>query len=308
MPNIKTPEISVIICTYNTKTLTCQCLDKLKESISTLAKSVEVIVVENGSDGTGEVIKTKYPWVKLLEPKENTGFAKGNNLGFKLSNPKSKYLLLLNSDALVKPDTLTKTVDFIEGNEDCDVLGCKLILGNGKIQTSGGYLPTPFSVWAWIWGLDIIPFVGKLIKPFHPRNLSFFKEDREIGWVMGAFLFMKREVLEKTKGFDENFFMYAEEVEWCQRMKDAGFRIWYTPGFSITHLDKSSSKADPEKLKKIFKAEILGVIYFLRKYYPKQIFWILPVIKIGLIARIFAFALTGNKMRKEAYVQTLKEI
>ncbi len=301
------PLISVIICTYNTKTLTLICLDNLKKSIAKLGKPVETIVIENGNDGTGKLIKKEYPWVKLIEPKENTGFAKGNNLGIRSANKNSKYYLLLNSDALIKEETLTKAVAFME-NHKVDVLGCKLLLEDGTLQASGGYLPNPISVVAWIWGLDLIPVINTFLRPVHPKNKSLFDENNEFGWVMGAFLFLKKEVIEATKGMDENLFMYMEEVEWCKRIRDSGFSIWYTPSFEITHLDKASSKADPSKIKQIFKTEILGIIYYLKKYYNLQLFWLIPAIRIGLIARIIAFSLIGNNMRKVAYLETLKAI
>lgn len=304
----RTPEICVIICTYNTKDLTCECLDKLKKSIEVLGKPVETIVVENGDDGTGEVIKKRYKWVKLLEPSENTGFAKGNNLGIKASDKNVKYYLFLNTDALVKPDTLLKSVQFIENHRTCEVLGCRLKLGNGMVQSSGGYLPSPASVWTWIWGIDLLPVINVMLKPFHQKNMNFFNSDREVGWVMGAYLFMKREVIEKTKGFDETFFMYMEEVDWCKRIKDAGFHIWYASNFEITHLDKTSSKSDPEKFRKIAQKEVLGVIYFLKKYYPNQIYWVVPLIKIGLYLRVLAFSVLRNEMRKTGYLETLKAI
>ena len=308
MHNNSAPEITVIICTYNTKVLTCECLDKLKQSIDYLGKSVETIVVENGTDGTGDVIKEKYSWVKLLEPSGNTGFAKGNNLGIKTSNKNTKYYLFLNTDALVKPDTLLKSVQFIERSKTCDVVGCRLRLGDGVIQSSGGYIPTPASICTWIWGIDLLPVINFFLKPFHQKNMSFFNSDREVDWVMGAYLFMKREVVEKTKGFDENFFMYMEEVEWCKRIKDAGFKIWYASSFEITHLDKTSSKNDSEKFRKIAQKEVLGVIYFLKKYYPNQIYWVVPLIKASLYLRVFAFGVLGNKMRKVGYLETIKAI
>lgn len=308
MPNNVSSEISVIICTYNTKELTCTCLDKLKDSIDFLGKPVEVIVVENGSDKTGELIREKYKWVDVIKPSENTGFAKGNNLGIRKSGGKSKYYLFLNTDALVKKETLAKAVDFLEQHKDCDVLGCRLVLGDGIVQSSGGYLPTPLSIVSLVWGLNLIPVLNLFTKPIHPKRKSFFAKDRKVGWVMGAFLFMRNEVLDKTKGFDDNFFMYMEEVEWCKRIWDAGFNIWYTPSFSITHLDKASSKGNPEKLRKIFKLEILGAIYLLKKYYPSSVKWVIPLIKIGLHARILAFTIIGDNLRKLAYKETLKEL
>lgn len=303
-----TPLISVIICTYNTKDMTLRCLGDLKKSIEHLGEPVETIVIENGTDKTGEVIKKKYPWVKLIEPKENTGFAKGNNLGIKAANKKVKFFLLLNTDAFVKPDTLRKAVDYMNNYSDCDVLGCRLNFDDRKLQASGGYLPTPFSVFSWIWGLDLLPVVNRFLKSVHPKNPGFFRTNREVGWVMGAFLFMKREVVEKTRGFDENFFMYMEEVEWCRRIKDNGFKICYTPSFEVTHLDKASSKKYPEKLRKIYRNEILGVVYFLKKYYPAQIKWMSPLIKLGLFVRILAFSLAGNKLRRLAYLETVREL
>lgn len=308
MVNSTSPEVTVIICSYNTKDITLKCLDNLKRSIDYSKKEVETIVVENGSDGTGSIIKSKYPWVKLLEPKENTGFAKGNNLGIKASNKNSKYYLLLNSDVLVNNNTLQKSIDFIENNKDCDVLGCRLMLGDGSMQPSGGFLPTPLSVFTWIFGIDLIPVISQLLPQFHPKHKSFFKTSKQVGWVMGAYLFLKNEVVGKTKGFDENFFMYTEEVELCRRINDLGYKIWYTPDFEVTHLDKASSKIDPERLRRIAKNEIVGVVYFLKKYYPNSVSIILLFIKLGLIARVVGFFLFGNKNRMTTYLETLREI
>lgn len=308
MHNDGTLELSVIILSYNTKDVTLKCLERLKESVDYFGKPVEIIVIENGTDGTDGEIKKRYPWIKLIEPGENLGFAKGNNLGIKESNRNSRYYLFLNSDALIKNDTLKKACEFIENHSNCDALGCSLRLENGRFQPSGGFLPTPFSTSTWILGIDLLPVINHFLKPFHQKNINFFKSDRKIGWVMGAFLFMKREVVEKTNGFDENFFMYTEEVEWCKRINDADFIIWYTPSFEITHLDKTSSKNDPEKFRKISQKEILGVIYFLKKYYPNQVFWVLPIIKLGLMVRVIAFFLLGNNKRRLTYLETLKAI
>jgi GT2 family glycosyltransferase len=287
------PEVSVIICTYNTRDLTCECLDKLKKSIEILGKPVETIVVENGTDGTGVVIKKKYPWVKLLTPTENTGFAKGNNLGIKASSKKTKYYLFLNTDALIAPETLYKAIDFMENNENCDVLGCKLKFGDGRIQPSAGYLPNPVNTTLWMFGLDRFSK-----NPVHPKDKNFFKTDRKVGWVMGAFLFMKQGVLEKTKGFDETFFMYMEEVEWCRRINDKGFGIWYSPTFEITHLDKASSGYD---IRKPLTREIQGLKYYLKRYYTNYDLIMKIVILVGVTARWLCFGLKGDRERSGIY-------
>src|SRR4030042_3149838 len=145
------PGLSVIIVSWNTKSVTDECLKRLKVAAYHVRDklTVEVIVVDNDSkDGTSEMIEKKYPWVKLVRSGTNLGYAKGNNLGYKKSSPKSKYLLLLNSDAYVEKETLVNSLNYFDSNKDCDVLGCKLLHENGKLQPSAGSLPTPMSVWS----------------------------------------------------------------------------------------------------------------------------------------------------------------
>ena len=303
--------VSVVIISWNTRDITDKCLGYIKKAIDYVKDwaDVEVIVSEHASkDGSAEMIAKKHPWVKLRPAGDDLGYGKGNNFGFKHTNPKNQYLLLLNNDAYVRKDTFADALGYFKDHPDCDVLGCRLVYKDGRFQPSGGYLPTPFSVWAWIWGVDLIPVVGGFFKQVHPKNPDFFKSDREIGWVMGAFVFMRREVFEKTHGFDEKFFMYMEEVEWCRRVWKAGFRIFYSPKFTITHIGKASAFGDPEELAKIFNMEIMGLIYYLRKHYPGQVPWLLPVIKLGIFARYLAFTLLGNKIRQRGYQKALKQL
>lgn len=301
--------ISVVIVSWNTKDITDKCLASMKKAVAYVKDraNVEVIVVENDSeDGTPEMIAKKHPWVKLRPSGSDLGYGKGNNFGYNLCDKKNDYLLLLNNDAYVNEDTLAKSIDFMQKNEECDVMGCQLHFLDGRFQPSAGFLPRPSSVWTWIWGLDLVPVISKLFSPFHPTDKDFFKETREVGWTMGAFLFMKMEVFKKSKGFDENFFMYMEEVEWCRRVKEAGYKIFYTPKFWVTHVDKASAMGKPEELAKIFRREILGFVYYLNKNYHNQSWWFVPAIKMGVMVRLFAFTLLGNSMRIDAYKQTLE--
>ena len=306
MENRNGPIISVIICSYNTKEITLKCLDCLKKSIDFLGKPVETILVENGTDGTGKYVSKNYDWVKVIEPGENTGFSKGNNIGLKAVNKNAQNVLFLNSDALVKQETLSKSLEFFERHGDADVLGCKLILGNGKFQPSAGFLPTPFSVFTWIMGLDVVlPFVSRLFPQFHPKYKSFFAIDKKVGWVMGAYLFMKRDVVDKTHGYDENFFAYMEEVEWCRRIKIAGFNVYYTPGFEITHLDKASSGGDwrTPTIK-----EIQGSFYYIKKYYKNDFWWLNLLIKFAVRLRQVAFFVVGNRVRSDIYREAAQNL
>jgi GT2 family glycosyltransferase len=294
------PEISVIILSYNTKDITLRCLEKLKKSVDYFGKPVEIIVVEDGTDGTSMAIKKEFPWIKILDPGRNLGFAKGNNLGIEASDKNSKYYLFLNSDTLVREDTLKKAYEFIENHNDCDVFGCKLKFENGKMQPSAGFLPTPLNTSLWMLGLDIISST-----PVHPKSDGFFVKDRKVGWVMGAFLFMKKEVIEKTKGFDENFFMYMEEVEWCRRINDASLTIWYTPSLEVTHLDKASSDFN---LEKPLTLEIQGLRYYIKKYFPNSYPFIKFITRLGVTLRFMAFGLSGDKKRSDIYKKILQSI
>jgi GT2 family glycosyltransferase len=149
--------LSVVIVSWNTKDITDKCLASMKGAVA-YAKDIfdtEVIVVENdSSDGTPEMIAKKYPWVKLIPSGSDLGYGKGNNFGYDRANHKNEYLLLLNNDAYVNEDTLVKSLEFMQKNKECDVLGCKLKFLDGRFQPSAGFLPTPKSVWSWIWGLD----------------------------------------------------------------------------------------------------------------------------------------------------------
>ena len=303
--------VSVIIISWNTRDITDKCLSYMKKAIDYVKDEadVEVIVSEHASkDGSAEMIAKKHSWVKLKPAGKDLGYGKGNNFGFKHTNHKYEYLLLLNNDAYVRKTTIADALSYFKKNSNCDVLGCRLVYKDGRFQPSAGSLPTPLSVWAWIWGVDLLPIVGSIFKPVHPKNPSFFKSDREVGWVMGAFVFMKRKVFEKTSGFDENFFMYMEEVEWSRRVKMKGFRVCYTPRFTITHIGKASAFGDPVELAKIFRMEIMGLVYYLRKHYPNQVIWLLPIIKVGIFARYCAFTLLRNEIRKQGYLNALKEL
>jgi hypothetical protein len=305
------PGISVVIVSWNTREITDRCLASIKKAVDFVKKlaDVEVIVVENAStDGSYDMIAKKHPWVKLFNSGSDLGYGKGNNYGFKRTNPEYDYVLLLNNDAYVREDTLAKCLLFFQREKGCDLMGCQLRYEDGRFQPSAGYLPTPFSVWGWIWGLDQIPGIKGLFRPVHPKYPEFFKSDREVGWVMGAFLFMKRPVYEKTNGFDENFFLYMEEVEWCRRVSEAGFHIWYTPHFDIIHVDKASAFGLPEEMVKIFYREIMGLMYLLRKYYPQEMWWIKISTQIGITVRLIAFTILGNNMRREAYLKILKNL
>ena len=259
--------ISVLVLSYNTKDLTDECLTRLK------GQGAEVIVVDNAStDGSPEMIAKKHKEVRLIVSKVNTGFGGGNNLAFKQA--RGDLVLILNSDALVEKDTIRKTTDFFMEHPECDVLGCQLRFGDGRLQPSAGAVPTPLNTLAWMVWFD---------RTVHPQDPAFFEKPKQVGWVMGAFMCMKREVYKKTGGFDENYFMYGEEIELCKRIGDLGYKVWYTPEFSVTHLDKGSAKGDV--VGPIIK-ELQGLKYYFSKHYPKFVGMMVVVLRLGIFIRI----------------------
>lgn len=293
-------DLSVIILSYNTKEITHRCLMHLKAAKrhceKELGNKIEIIVVDNGSeDGSAEMIKEDHPDVKLLALKENTGFSKGNNVGM----VKSKYpiILLLNSDVYVEQESLYKALAYFRVNLNCDVLGSKLKYPSGKLQPSSGNLPNFLNTIFWIMGIPTL-------NAFHPTSRAYFSKAHQVGWVTGAFFMLKRQVFEKTGGFDENLFLYMEEVEWCKRILDHGFKIWYVPQVEVTHLHGASSR-NPQIL---YIQELKGIKHYFRKYYPGGYFLLRMFLVLGLILRVIVFSLLGRTQRARAYVEGLSVI
>lgn len=301
-------DLSVIILSYNTKNITKRCLEKIKAAKEycedKLNNKIEVIVLDNAStDGSAAMVKQNFSWVKLIKSSENTGFSKGNNIAMKKA--KNPYILLLNSDVYLEEDSLYKALAYFRVNKNCDVLGARLNYATGTLQPSAGNLPNPVNIILWILGLSLLPFISLIIPPFHPKNRSYFSKAHRVGWVMGAFFMIKREIFKETKGFDENLFMHMEEIEWCKRIKDLHFKIWYVPQVAVVHLHGASTNFD---LGTSFLNEIRGIRYYLKKhhssfYLPVKLFLIL-----GLILRVIAFSLIGKSKRARIYLEGLSII
>lgn len=301
-------DLTVIILSFNTKDITGRCLGKLKIAKEYCEKKfkndISVIVVDNGSsDGSVGLIKAEHPWVKLIALAKNSGFSGGNNLAMK--EVKTPFILLLNSDVYLEEESLYKALAYFRVNLNCDVLGAKLRYANGNLQPSAGNSPTPLNIIFWILGLSKFPIVNNLIPPFHPTDKQYFSKAHKVGWVMGAFLMLKKKVFEATSGFDENIFMHMEEVEWCKRIKDRGFKIWYAPQVLAIHLHGASTNFD---LSASFLNELKGIKYYLNKHY-RIFYWFTKVfLVLGLIMRVLAFSFLGKTKRARVYVEGLKVI
>lgn len=298
-------DLSIIILSFNTKEITGRCLEKLEVAKvyceKKLKNKIEVIVLDNASsDGSSEMIKENYSWVKLIASKENTGFSKGNNIVMK--TVKNPFILLLNSDVYLAEESLYKTLAYFRVNLNCDLLGARLNYVSGNLQPSSGNLPNPVNTVFWILGLSLLPIIGSVIPPIHPKGQNFFSKSRRVGWVMGAFFALKKEVFDKTYGFDESLFMHMEEIEWCKRISDLGFKIWYVPQVAAIHLHGASTNFD---LGKSFLNELKGIRYYLLKHYRNFYFTVKLFLVLGLILRMIAFSLLGKTKRAKIYMEGL---
>jgi len=298
-------DLSIIIVNWNTKKLLLDCLNSIFKNTKNL--NYEVIVVDNGSTDSSvdsvkelfinELRKKKHKLVnpltrnKLIINKENLGFAKANNQGIKKA--KGEYILLLNSDTKVVGNALKKLVDFAKTKPNLGVVGPRLLNKDGSFQPSvGRFFTLP---WAVLWLMTGDKFLYS--SPVKPT---------EVDWVMGAALLISRRAIERVGLLDENFFMYMEEVEWCWRIKKAGFEIWFYPEVEIYHLVRGSS---PEGKQKAILWIYQGLIYFYQKHFAT---WQLAMLKLALqikaISSWLIGVLTGNKYLKETYAKAFKMV
>lgn len=245
-------DLSIIIVSYNSKDYLINCLKSINYD-------AEIIVVDNASsDRTVEEINKLFPGIKIIENYNNIGFAAANNQGIKQA--KGRYILLLNPDTKILDDALSKMISWMDSHAKAAVSTCRLLNDDNSFQPTGGYFPTLPSLFFWQFFLDdILP-----LNSYHPKP-SFYQKERELDWVTGAFFLFRREIIGNAGLLDEKFFMYAEELEYCFRIKKAGFRVFFTPIASITHYGfKSGSK------EKALVSEYESLKYFYQKHYPPQ--------------------------------------
>ena len=276
--------ISFIIVNYNTKRLTFQTIQSIYKAFSN-KEEFEIILVDNAStDGSKEFfenLEKKYDNFKYIYNNKNHGFGKANNIGFKYS--KGKYIYILNSDTILHTKDINKIIEkkFKEYN-NIGVIATKVIYGDGSLQPSVQEFSNLLSI-----SLRLLKIGEKvrnnklllfLIKklPFKPSIIenylkNFNKERKEclINWASGCSLIFKREVYDKLKGFDENFFMYTEDEEICFRAKKEGYNILYTSSILITHFEGKSNKN--KKINEfIMKEKIKSEFYYYKKHFPQK--------------------------------------
>jgi GT2 family glycosyltransferase len=232
------PQLSIIIVNWNTRDITRDCLRSVRQHAGPLA--YEVVVVDNASsDGSAEMIRAEFPDVRLIANKTNLGFGRANNQAMRAA--RSRYFLLLNSDTVVFDDAIPRLVNFIATDSRIGIAGCKLLFEDRTLQASCSRFPS----------IRVALLEDLMLYKFLPRRLQgelllggYWPHDRarDVDAVWGAAMLVRRQVFEQTGGFDERIFMYGEDLEWCMRVRDRGWRIAFTPEAAIVHLNHKSSE------------------------------------------------------------------
>ncbi len=242
-------ELSVIIVNYNVKHFLEQCLHSVIKASKNL--NVELFVVDNNSaDGSVQLIRNKFPQVELIENKINLGFSKANNQAILKSV--GKYVLLLNPDTVVEEDTFHKIIAFMDEHPDAGGLGVKMIDGKGGfLPESKRGLPTPWVAFYKMFGLaKVFP----RSKKFGKYHLSYLAENEthEVDVLAGAFMLLRKSVLDETGLLDESFFMYGEDIDLSYRIQLAGYKNYYFPETTIIHYKGESTKKGSLNYVKVF--------------------------------------------------------
>jgi GT2 family glycosyltransferase len=236
-------DVSIIIVSWNAKRFLLGCLDAL-EAQKKNGLSLETIVVDNASsDGTPEAVAQQFPGVRLIQSGANLGFAKGNNIG--IQHARGKYLCLINSDVVVLPGCLRKIFDYMEVNPDVAILGPRILGSKGETQRSCMRFPSLWNQFCRALALDTF-FPSRIFGGFLMRDFAH-DQTRDVDILNGCFWIARREAVGQVGPLDERFFMYGEDMDWCRRFRQAGWRAVFCAEASAIHYGGSSSANAPER-------------------------------------------------------------
>ena len=248
-------KLSIVILNYNVRYFLELCLKSVQQAILTL--DAEIIVVDNNSeDESCDLVRQLFPEVILIENKENQGFSKGNNIG--VSRAKGEYICILNPDTLVSEDAFVKLLEFSESKQKLGIVGCKLINGAGE------FLPE---------SKRNVPYVKAALLKFLGNSKSYYalhidkNQTAEVDILVGALMFLKRDVYNYVGGFDEDYFMYGEDIDLSYRMLKSGYQNYYYGHTTVLHFKGESTLRDKHYVRRFFGAMQI----FYKKHFKKNI-------------------------------------
>lgn len=273
------PDLSIVIVNWNGLAVLRNCLN----SIFGLTHFVqlEIIVVDNAShDDSVAVLEREFPQVNIVRNQQNRGFAAANNQAFTLA--RGRYILLLNNDTELLDGALAESVKYMDANSRVGALGCRCEFPDHSFQTSC-YRFT--ELWA-LFMIRVLPLGAVLNERLNVARYwgREFTKPTEVDVVAGCFMIVRREVIAKVGGFDEDFFMYGEDEEWCSRIKRAGWRIVYFPAATIIHLHRFSSRRGRRSLRLI---ECMSPVLVLHKRRGPAVAWVAnTLLLLGFLLRL----------------------
>jgi GT2 family glycosyltransferase len=229
-PGTNEPELSVVLVNYNDRAHLPACLSSLEKAVSGL--SAEVILVDNQSgDGSPVLVRSLFPRVRLIENDQNVGYPRANNIGFRQSH--GEYVLFLNTDTVMPAAAPAALLAEIKARPEVGAVGPALVHENGRFQVSFGKKVDFFS-----------EIRQKLIlNPYYRIALPHSRKSREVGWLSGACLLARRAAIEAAGVFDEEFFLYFEDIDLCRRITEKGFKLIYFPAVRVYHAGGAATSA-----------------------------------------------------------------
>jgi N-acetylglucosaminyl-diphospho-decaprenol L-rhamnosyltransferase len=285
------PDFSIVIVSFNTRQLLKECLDAVYASLAESALVSEVIVVDNAShDGSVAMVREHFPQVRLIANEDNRGFAAANNqalraLGYGTGAgphpPPPEHVMLLNPDTIVGKSALTTLVRFMDENPQAGACGARLLHSDGRFQHSAFAFPTLLQVL-----LDFFPINYRLadsrLNGRYPCRLYQAGQPFPIDHPLGATLMVRREAIERVGLLDERFFIYCEEIDWCLRIKAAGWEIWCVPEAEIVHhVAQSTGQFRDEMFVALWKSRY----QLFEKQYSRLFQWVVRrIVRLGLWA------------------------
>ena len=245
----KESPVSVVVVTLNALPWIERCLESVR--------GLETILVDDGStDGTLEVARERFPEARVVE-QENRGLGAGWNAGMRAAS--GRYLLILNADAWVVGDAVERLVAFAEARPRAGLVGPRLRNPDGSLQRSVRGFPTPWRLATEYFFLRKLAPRSRALNAFYAGGFAH-DEAREVDWVMGACMLVRREAVDEAGALDEDFFLFAEETDWCYRLRTAGWQVWFCPDAEVVHVGGASHGG------RLFAENLRGHLRFLAKH------------------------------------------
>ena len=283
-------DLSIIIVSYRVKYFLEQTLRSAQEALSGL--DGEIIVIDNQSaDDTMDFVKSRFPDVTFIENQENVGFARANNQA--IMQARGEFSLILNPDTIITRESLKEPLAWMHSHPKCGAIGVHMIDGDGHfLPESKRAFPSPWVSFCKIFGLSKLFPKSRVFAKYHLRYLDEH-EPHAVDILAGAYMLCRTSLLRQLKGFDEDFFMYGEDIDLSYRMVQAGFENWYLP-VDIIHYKGESTKKDSLQYVRIFYNAML---IFYRKHFPRFRVVVYPFIKLGVWVRQ-SFAIAKRLLKK----------